>query len=78
MKCGSPQEQTVLKWAASQDRMISGAHHALLIGFRARCDATGRSDFDNTIETTQVEKVLELRAVLEDTPYTLLAFDVVS
>ncbi len=78
MKCGSPQEKAVLKWVASQARQIAGARRVLLFGSRARCDASDRSDFDIAIETMQSEKILELRAVLEDTPYTLLAFDIVS
>lgn len=75
MKCGSPQEQAVLKWVASQARQIAGAHRVLLFGSRARGDASDRSEFDIAIETMQAEKILELRAVLEDNPYKLLAFD---
>ena len=77
MRCGSEEERIVLKWFASQTLRVTGASKILLFGSRARGDAGDRSDFDFAIETPFPGKISELRAILEDNPYTLLSFDVV-
>jgi uncharacterized protein len=77
MKCGSPAEQAILSWVSAQAKRVANAQRVLLFGSRARGDAHERSDFDIAIETPHPEKLPELRAVLEENPLTLLAFDVV-
>ncbi|MEI8027419.1 MAG: nucleotidyltransferase domain-containing protein [Pseudomonadota bacterium] len=77
MKCGSEEERIVLSWFASQASKVTCASKILLFGSRARGDAGDRSDFDFAIDTPFPQKIAELRAILEDNPYTLLSFDVV-
>lgn len=77
MKCGSQEEFTVLQWISLQAKQIVGAQKVILFGSRARGDADERSDFDIAIEATHPDKFPELRAILEENPLTLLAFDIV-
>ena len=78
MKCSSAEELAVLRWAAGQAKRVAGAKRVLLFGSRARGDADDRSDFDIALEATHPERISELRALYEESPLTLLAFDVVN
>ncbi|MEY3902880.1 MAG: hypothetical protein RL189_2186 [Pseudomonadota bacterium] len=77
MRCGSVEEGEVLSWFVEQARALVGARRVVLFGSRARGDAGERSDFDIAIETEHPERMQLLRAVVDENPLTLVAFDIV-
>lgn len=77
MKCGSAEEDKVLRWVASEARRLTRADMVLLFGSRARGDANELSDFDIAIATKDPAKLGQLQAALDENQLTLLAFDVV-
>jgi predicted nucleotidyltransferase len=78
MKCGSVEEQRVLRWIVSQVHQTCGADtRVILFGSRARGDAGDRSDFDIAIEAGEPTCLSELRSLVEENPETLLAVDLV-
>jgi predicted nucleotidyltransferase len=77
MKCGTPEEDAVLRWFCQEAQRLVGAKRVLLFGSRARGDAGDRSDFDLAVEAARPEGFPEFHALLEDNPITLLSFDVI-
>jgi predicted nucleotidyltransferase len=77
MKCSSSEENKILVWFVTQAKTIAAADRIILFGSRARGDAHDLSDFDIAIETKAPERLGALREVVDENPWTLLAFDIV-